>query len=228
MNKKIYKLLFLLLFVAIILVVFNSGFRQNLSFEYLNENKEDILKFYRNHQLQTVALFMAAYILVTTFSIPGATILTLAGGAIFGFRLGLFIVSFASTIGASLAFLSARYLFRDYLQNKFEGKLRIFNQGIERDGATFLLTLRLIPIFPFFLINLLMGLTKIKTKTFFIISQLGMLLGTAVYINAGSELSKINSLNEILTPTLLISFTLLGLLPFLGKLLVKKIKRLKT
>jgi pyruvate/2-oxoglutarate dehydrogenase complex dihydrolipoamide dehydrogenase (E3) component/membrane protein DedA with SNARE-associated domain len=154
--------------------------------------------------------------------------LTLAGGALFGFKIGLLSVSIASTIGATLAFLAARFLLRDSIQNKFGDKLKTFNEGVEKDGAFYLFSLRLIPVFPFFLINLLMGLTPIKTITFFFVSQLGMLLGTAVYVNAGRQVSQISSLKEILSPSLILSFALLGVLPFIAKIFVEKLKAKKV
>ena len=143
--------------------------------------------------------------------------MTLAGGAIFGLLKGTLLVSFASTIGATLAFLAARYLFRKPLQQKFATRLQVINQGIEKDGAFYLFTLRLVPAFPFFIINIVMGLTPIKTLTFFLVSQLGMLVGTIVYINAGTQLAQVNTLKDIFSPELIISFTLLGVFPLIAK-----------
>jgi uncharacterized membrane protein YdjX (TVP38/TMEM64 family) len=153
--------------------------------------------------------------------LPGATILTLAGGAIFGLLWGTVIVSFASTIGASLAFLSARFLFRDTVQAKFGEQLKTINEGIEKEGEYYLFTLRLVPLFPFFMINLLMGLTTLKIRTFYGISQIGMLAGTLVYVNAGTQLGKLESLSGILSPILVGSFVLLGLFPLIAKTIVE-------
>lgn len=157
------------------------------------------------------------YVLVTALSLPGATILTLAGGAIFGLWQGLVLVSFASSIGASLAFLASRYLFRHAIEQRFHQQLQAINQGIAKEGAFYLLTLRLVPLFPFFLINLLMGLTQLPTRTFYWVSQVGMLAGTIVYVNAGTQLAQISNLKDILSPSLLISFSVLGIFPWLAK-----------
>jgi len=143
--------------------------------------------------------------------------MTLTGGAIFGLLKGTLLVSFASTIGATLAFLASRYLFRKSLQQRFATRLQVINQGIEKDGAFYLFTLRLVPAFPFFIINIVMGLTPIKTLTFFLVSQIGMLAGTIVYVNAGTQLAQIGTLKDIFSPELIISFTLLGVFPLISK-----------
>ena len=153
--------------------------------------------------------------------IPGAAVLTLAGGALFGFVVGTVVVSFASTIGATLACFVSRFLLREWVQKKFGDKLQSVNKGIEDEGAFYLFTMRLIPIFPFFVINLVMGLTRMPLRTFYWVSQVGMLPGTMVYINAGKELAKIDSLSGILSPSLLISFAILGLFPLTVKKLMK-------
>ena len=150
-------------------------------------------------------------------SLPGAAILTLAGGALFGTLKGVIIVSFASSIGATLSFLMARFLLRDWVQGKFGTHLNKINTELEKDGAFYLFTLRLVPAFPFFIINLVMGLTPIKVGTFYIISQLGMLAGTIVYVNAGTQIGQLESLSGILTPQFLGSFVALGLLPLIAK-----------
>ncbi len=164
--------------------------------------------------------FFGLYIAVTSLSLPGAAALTLAAGAIFGLIWGLVIVSFASAIGATLAFLVARFILRDSVQKRFGDRLQTLNRGIEQEGAFYLFTLRLVPIFPFFLINLLMGLTPIRIGTFYWVSQVGMLAGTIVYVNAGTQLAQINSISGILSPGLLISFTVLGVFPLIGKKIV--------
>jgi uncharacterized membrane protein YdjX (TVP38/TMEM64 family) len=160
---------------------------------------------------------MAIYILVTSLSLPGAAIMTLAAGALFGLVVGTIVVSFASTIGATLACFVSRFILRDWIQSKFGDKLRTINEGVEKEGSFYLFTLRLIPIFPFWLINLVMGLTKMPLKTFYWVSQLGMFAGTIVYVNAGKELGKIESLSGILSPMLILSFVLLGLFPLIAK-----------
>lgn len=176
--------------------------------------------------LLSAGLFFLIYVLVTALSLPGAAIMTLAGGALFGLLTGTIIISFASSVGALLAFLVSRYVLRDTVHAKFDGeRLRAINEGIKHDGAFYLFTLRLIPVFPFFLINLLMGLTTIRAVTFYWISQLGMLAGTIVYVNAGTQLAQLDSLSGILSPALIFSFALLGIFPLLAKKAVALIKR---
>jgi len=172
-------------------------------------------------------VFALVYIISTALSLPGATILTLAGGAIFGLGLGIVLVSFSSTIGATLAFLTSRFLLRDFVQGKFKDKLTSINQGIEKEGAFYLFTLRLVPVFPFFLINLVMGLTPIRPFIYFFISQLGMLPGTIVYVNAGTQLAQIDSLRGILSPDLVLSFALIGVLPLFSKWTISIVKSRK-
>jgi uncharacterized membrane protein YdjX (TVP38/TMEM64 family) len=171
--------------------------------------------------------FFALYVIVTGLSIPGAAILTLIAGALFGLVTGLIIVSFASSIGATLAFLGSRYLLRDWVQNKFGEKLSAIDAGLAKDGAFYLFTLRLIPLFPFFVINLLMGLTRIRTWTYYWVSQIGMLLGTLVFVNAGTQISQINSTAGLLSPTLIASFVALGLMPWAARGIVGFIQRRK-
>jgi dihydrolipoamide dehydrogenase len=215
--------------IAILFILANKfGLTDYLTLEYLKENQEILTEYYKKNQFQTIAIYMGVYILSTALSLPGATVITLAGGAIFGLIHGTIIVSFASTIGATLAFLAARFLLKDYVQKKFSTKLKTINEGIEKDGSFYLFTLRLIPVFPFFLINLVMGLTPIKTVTYFLVSQLGMFLGTIVYVNAGVQLSKLDSLSGILNPSLILSFSLLAILPLIGKKVIEKIKSNKV
>ena len=169
--------------------------------------------------------FFILYVAVTGLSIPGAAIMTLIAGALFGVLVGTIIVSFASTIGATLAFLSARFVLRDWVQGKFGERLRAIDEGLEKDGAFYLFTLRLIPVFPFFVINLLMGLTRIKTRTFFWVSQLGMLPATIVFVNAGTQISYIESTAGLLSPTLIASFVALALFPWAAKGIVALVQR---
>lgn len=168
--------------------------------------------------------FLLLYVIVTALSLPGAVIMTLAAGALFGLLWGTVIVSFASSIGATLAFLVSRYLLQDTVQSRFGGRLKAFNEGIAKDGAFYLFTLRLVPIFPFFLINLLMGLTTIRALTFYWVSQVGMFVGTLVYVNAGTQLGQLESLSGILSPSLLLSFVLLGVFPLIAKKIVDVVK----
>ena len=166
---------------------------------------------------QSALAFFAAYVAVAALSLPGAAIMTLMGGAIFGFSKGLVLVSFASAIGATLAFLSSRFLLRDWVQAKFGERLKPINEGVAKDGPFYLFALRLVPLFPFFVVNLVMGLTSIKTWPFYWVSQLGMLAGTAVFVNAGTQLAQISSLKGIISPAILGSFALLGVFPIIAK-----------
>ena len=176
------------------------------------------------HQGALAVLFFGAYVAVTALSLPLAVWMTLAAGALFGFWQGLVIVSFASTLGATLAFLAARYLLRDWVHGRMGRRADAIDAGMRRDGAFYLFSLRLIPIIPFFAVNLLMGLTPIRTLTFYLVSQAGMLAGTAVYVNAGTQLSRLDSLSGIVSPPLLVSFALLGLFPWVARMLLDRIR----
>jgi len=205
---------------AIIVLFFYFDLGQYLTLEYIKTQQQQIDAYYAENSVLTIAGFFVIYVLVTAASLPGAAILTLTAGAIFGLATGLVIVSFASSIGASLAFLVSRYLFQESIQEKFGNSLKSINDGIAKDGAFYLFALRLVPAFPFFVINLVMGLTPIKLKTFYWVSQVGMLAGTIVYVNAGTQLAQIESPAGILSPGLILSFVLLALLPFIGKKIV--------
>jgi len=205
--------------------IFNLG--QYLTLEYAH-SQLGAIQDYKNQNFASAALiYLAVYVAVAALSIPGAVILTLLGGAIFGLGWGLLIVSFASSIGATLAFLVSRTLLRDWVQSKFGEYLAPINRGIEKDGSFYLFSIRMVPLFPFFIVNLLMGLTPIKTVSFYIVSQIGMLLGTAVYINAGSELAQITSLSGLVSGSLIFSFALLGLFPLIARFIVTSNQRNK-
>ena len=212
-----FKIAFICLIALLIFIFFYFGFHQYANLEFLKTQQEHIAEYNITHPIYAALIFFITYIAVTGLSLPGAAIMTLAGGAIFGLLKGTLLVSFASTIGATLAFLASRYLFREPLQQRFEKRLQVINHGIERDGAFYLFTLRLVPAFPFFIVNLVMGLTPIKTLTFFLVSQVGMLAGTMVYVNAGTQLAHIHALKDIFSPELIISFTLLGIFPLIAK-----------
>ncbi len=201
--------------LVVLFFVFDLG--QYLSLAYLKSRQEWLVDIYTRHTLWAIATYMLVYIGVTALSLPGAAVMTLAGGALFGLVTGTVVISFASTIGATLAFLVSRFLLKNWVQDRFKDKLRAINQGIERDGTFYLFTLRLVPVFPFFIINLVMGLTPIRTIRFYLVSQVGMLPGTLVYVNAGTQLAQIDSLKGILSPGLLLSFALLGIFPLLTK-----------
>jgi dihydrolipoamide dehydrogenase len=190
---------------------------QWLTLERLKASRDALQGLYQAQPLATVSVFFAVYVAAAALSIPGAVVLTLAAGALFGFWVGLLVVSFASSLGALLAFWVARHLLRETVQSRFGKALAPINEGVEQDGALYLLTLRLVPLFPFWLINLLMGLTPMRAARFYGVSQLGMLPGTAVYVNAGTQLAAIGALGDILSPALLASLLLLGAFPLLAK-----------
>jgi dihydrolipoamide dehydrogenase len=205
---------------------FDLGHYLNLDFLKANQAKFD--QQYTESPLVTAAIFFGLYILVTGLSLPGAAIMTLAAGALFGLTTGLLLVSFASSIGATLAFLFSRLILRDSIQSRFSSQLSAINKGIEKEGAFYLFTLRLVPIFPFFVINLAMGVTPIKTWTFYWVSQLGMLAGTIVFVNAGTQLGQLESLSGVLSPSMLASFTLLGVFPLIAKKIIELLQSRKV
>lgn len=223
MNVK--KIAVILLLVAGVVGFFYFDLSTYLTLDYVRGALDDLRSYYREHAALTLLLFFVGYVLVTALSLPGAAVMTLLAGALFGIWVGLVLVSFASTIGASLAFLLARYLAGDLVQEKFGNRLKTINQGIEKDGAFYLFTLRLVPVFPFFLINILMGLTPIRLWTFYWVSQVGMLAGTLVYINAGTQLASIESAGDLLSLDLIVAFSLLALFPWLAKALVALVQR---
>jgi uncharacterized membrane protein YdjX (TVP38/TMEM64 family) len=227
-SVNIQKVVIVLAIIGLIVVfkVFNLG--EYLSLSYIKESQQNFQELYAQNRAAVIAAYMGIYILVTALSLPGAAVMTLAGGAVFGFVTGLIAVSFASTIGATLACLVARFILRDWVQAKVGDKLKTVNEGVEKEGAFYLFTLRLIPVFPFWLINLGMGLTKMPLKTFYWVSQVGMLAGTMVFVNAGKELGKIDSLSGILSPTLIGSFVLLGLFPIITKKLLELYKKKRS
>ncbi|MGE3348462.1 MAG: FAD-dependent oxidoreductase [Ramlibacter sp.] len=226
MNYK--KLVVALVIVALVALYFALGLGRYLSLDYLKQSQSAFAGLYASHPLAVVATYFAVYVAVTALSFPGAVILTLAGGAVFGLGWGTLIVSFASSLGATLAFLAARFILRDSIEARFGQRLAEINRGVEKDGAFYLFTLRLIPVVPFFVINLVMGLTKMKALTFYWVSQLGMLAGTAVYVNAGTQLAQIDSLKGILSPGLLGSFVLLGLFPLIARKIVEAVQKRKV
>lgn len=214
---------FALLSVLVVLVMlfFYFDLQSFLTLESLKLQQQHIEAYRENHPVRAIALYALLYIVVTSLSLPGAAVLTLAGGGIFGTFWGVLIVSFVSTIGATLAFLASRFLFRNWVSNRFGQRLQAIEEGLAQNGAYYLFTLRLIPVFPFFLINLLMGLTAMPTRTFYWVSQLGMLAGTIVYVIAGTQLAQIDSLSGVLSPGLLGSFALIGLFPLITKKLME-------
>jgi len=223
-NKKI---LFAVL-AALIAAFFIFDLGRFLSLDYLKSQQAALDGLYASKPVAVIAVFFLLYVAVTALSIPGAAIMTLAAGAIFGLFTGSVIASFASSIGATLAFLVSRFMLRDSIESRFGDKLKTFNDNIDKDGAFYLFTVRLVPVFPFFLVNLVMGLTKLKTGVFYLVSQLGMLAGTIVFVNAGTQLAKIDSLSGILSPKLIFSFVLLGVFPLVAKKIVDFVKARKV
>jgi len=221
------KLIIIILAVFCAAIFYQLGLDQYLTLEGIKNSQQQINQLNQQQPLLVALVFLSIYVIVTALSIPGAAVLTLAAGAFFGVFWGTVIVSFASSIGATIAFLLARYLFRESAQQRFASKLKAINQGIEKEGALYLFSLRLVPIFPFFMINLAMGLTPIRTVTFYWVSQIGMLAGTIVFVNAGTQLAQIDSLSGILSPALLLSFALLGVFPFIAKKIIDQIQARK-
>jgi pyruvate/2-oxoglutarate dehydrogenase complex dihydrolipoamide dehydrogenase (E3) component/uncharacterized membrane protein YdjX (TVP38/TMEM64 family) len=219
LNRKQWTLLAIV--AALVAAFFMLPVERYLSLDFLKAQHAALAAYFDQQPATTVAGFFLLYVAVTGLSLPGAAILTLAAGAVFW---GTVIVSFASTLGATVAFLVSRFMLRDMVQARFGEKLRAVNAGIDKDGPFYLFTLRLVPAFPFFVINLVMGLTPMRTWTFYWVSQLGMLAGTLVYINAGTQLAKIESLAGILSPALIASFTLLGVFPLVARKLVEAFK----
>jgi pyruvate/2-oxoglutarate dehydrogenase complex dihydrolipoamide dehydrogenase (E3) component/uncharacterized membrane protein YdjX (TVP38/TMEM64 family) len=221
------KKLGLLLIIALIVVFFAFDLDRLLTLDALKSGQATFATWYDASPWRVAGAYLLLYVAVTALSLPGAVVMTLAGGALFGLWVGTLLVSFASSIGATLAFLVSRWLLRDWVQGRYGERLAAVNAGMAKDGAFYLFTLRLVPVFPFFVINLLMGLTPIKTRTFYWVSQVGMLAGTLVYVNAGTQLAQLDSLSGILSPGLVASFALLGVFPWLAKRLVTLVQARK-
>jgi pyruvate/2-oxoglutarate dehydrogenase complex dihydrolipoamide dehydrogenase (E3) component/uncharacterized membrane protein YdjX (TVP38/TMEM64 family) len=221
------RLFLLLLVVALIAAWFVLGLDQYLSFDAIQSQRQALEGFVGENRTLATGAYFLTYVLVTALSIPGAIVMTLLGGALFGVVTGTIVVSFASTIGATLAFLFSRFLFRQAVERRFAGTVERINEGIRKDGPYYLFTLRLVPIFPFFAINLAMGLTRLRATTFAWVSQLGMLPGTIVYVNAGTQLGRIDDPGDIASPAILGSFALLGLFPLIARKLTELVTKRK-
>ncbi len=215
MNTK--KTALIALFITAVTLFFMLNLDQYLSLAFIKSTQATVDSYYILHPLRTSLIFFISYILVTGFSLPGAAILTLAGGAVFGIIWGTILVSFGSVFGATIAFLMTRYLLHDYVQTHFGKYLAPINRGIKKEGHLYLFTIRIVPIFPFFMVNILMALTPIKTLNFALVSQIAMLIPTIIFVNAGTQLARIESLDDVLSPALMLSFALLGLFPFVAK-----------
>ena len=222
------KIILVVAILAIVGLFFAFDLGQYLTLDYIKAQQQSIDQYYQDNRVLTLVVFFLVYVVITGASLPGAAVLTLAAGAIFGLVTGVILVSFASTIGASIDFLVSRYLFRDAVQSRFGGSLKAINDGIDKDGPFYLFAMRLVPAFPFFVINLVMGLTRLKLWTFFWVSQLGMFAGTVVYVNAGTQLAQIESASGIFSTEIIISFLLLAMLPFIGRKIVNTIANRKA
>ena len=225
MKKNRGKIFFGLVFFTIIIVGYIFDFNKILSFDAIKATYQDIQILINKNYILYYSVFFILYIVVTAFALPISLIKTLLAGALFGFWPGLILVSFASSIGSTFCFLFSRYALRAYIQKRFSNYLEKINKGIETDGWLYLLFLRLSPIFPFFIINLVFGLTKMKTLEFYVVSQIGMFIATAIFVNAGVQISNLNSLEEILNFKIVASLTVIGLFPLLVKYIYKMIKK---
>ncbi len=223
MTKKI--VIVAVLVAAVATAWFAFDLHQYFSFYYIQSQQAAWQQAVNDNPLLVAGIFFLVYVLVTALSLPGAAVMTLAGGGLFGLLWGTVLISFASTIGATLAFLLARFVARDWVQQRFSEQLATINKGIETEGGFYLFSLRLIPAFPFFLINIVMALTPIKAWQFYWISQVGMLAGTIAYVNAGTQLAQLDSMEGILSPTLILSFVALGLLPLVAKKTIEIVRR---
>ena len=225
MKKNRGKIFFGLVFFTIIIFGYIFDFNKILSFDTIKATYQDIQILINKNYILYYSAFFILYVVVTAFALPISLIKTLLAGALFGFWPGLILVSFASSIGSTFCFLFSRYALRAYIQKRFSNYLEKINKGIETDGWLYLLFLRLSPIFPFFIINLVFGLTKMKTLEFYVVSQIGMFIATAIFVNAGVQISNLNSLEEILSFKIVASLTVIGLFPLLVKYIYKMIKK---
>jgi len=228
MDQKKIKIGLIIVIMLAIIAFFFYDVQQYATLDYIKVKQQNIFEYYKQNVFFVLVLFIFLYVLVTALSLPVATFLTLLGGALFGFSTGLVIVSFASTIGATLAFLMARFLAQNYVQKYYKKQLSKINKKFKSEGAFYLFALRLVPVFPFFIINVVMGLMTIKTWTFYWVSQLGMLPGTIVYVYAGTQLAQIETFSDITTPSMLIAFALLGLFPLIAKNFVQFMRKDKN
>ena len=214
------RLLILAVVAALVVAFFALGLGDYLTLDYLQASRARAAAYVGASPLAASAAFFAVYVLVTGLSLPGAAVLTIAAGAVFGLVWGLLLVSFASSIGATIAFLVARSLLGEWVQHRFGSYLEPINRGLERDGNFYLFTIRMVPVFPFFMINLLMGLTRIGVLPFYLVSQVGMLAGTFVYVFAGTQLADVHAVRDVLSPGMIAALTLLGLFPLVARKLL--------
>ncbi len=220
MQNRLVKAIVVVVVAALLIAFFVFHGYSYLSFDHLKQGQTSFHAWYAQHPIATIAGFFGIYVLATALSVPGAAVLTLAAGAIFGLWIGVLLVSFASSIGSSLAFLASRYVLRDSIESRFRRRVETINAGLRRDGVFYLLTLRLIPAIPFFVVNLVMGLTRMRLVTFYLISQIGMLAGTIVYVNAGTRLGQLESAKGILSLPIILSFVALAIVPWIAKAVI--------
>lgn len=224
-RKQLYRTILAISVAAAITGFLVLDLDRYLSLDFFQQQQGLISGYHAAHPLLFPCLYFLAYLLMAALSIPGATILSIGAGALFGLVAGTVLVSFASTLGACVAFLISRYLLKGLLHDRHRQRLRVIDRGIERDGGYYLFTLRVIPVFPFVIINLLMGITPIRLRTFYWVTQLGMLPITAVYVNAGKQLGELDSPGSILSMDIVFAFVLLGLLPLLARLTLEWLQR---
>jgi len=225
MTNKILKIIIILIFIGTISFGLFFDYSQYFSFEMIKSQHEKLNEFIKLNYSFSIVVFFIIYIIVTAFALPFGALKTILAGALFGLIPGVILTSFASSIGSTLCLLMSRFVLKDYVEKKYSKYLEKINEGIKKDGIYYLFFLRLSPIFPFFIINLVFGLTKMKVLTFYLVSQIGMFLGTIIFVNAGVQLSKINKTEDILSIEIIVSFILIGLAPLIIKKLLERFKK---
>ena len=225
MTNKILKIIIILIFIGTISFGLFFDYSQYFSFEMIKSQHEKLNEFIKLNYSFSIVVFFIIYIIVTAFALPFGALKTILAGALFGLIPGVILTSFASSIGSTLCLLMSRFVLKDYVEKKYSKYLEKINEGIKKDGIYYLFFLRLSPIFPFFIINLVFGLTKMKVLTFYLVSQIGMFLGTIIFVNAGVQLSKINKIEDILSIEIIVSFILIGLAPLIIKKLLERFKK---
>ncbi|MER3546563.1 MAG: pyridine nucleotide-disulfide oxidoreductase, partial [Rhodanobacteraceae bacterium] len=221
------RILLVLILIGGVIAFFLSGGPQQFSLQTLQHDRQLLDAWQAAHPWRLALGYFAVFVGVVAFSLPAMTLMTLAAGAIFGVIEGSVIVSFGSAIGATLAMLASRFVFKDAIRKRFARRLRRVDAGIEREGAFYLLSIRLAPIFPFFMVNILMGLTHIRVRTYYWVTQLGMLAGTVVYVNAGTRIASARTLQGLISVPLIVSLALLAMLPWGSRWLIKKLLHLR-
>ena len=225
MTNRIFKIVIILIFVGTISFGLLFDYSQYFSFETIKNQHDKLNEFIKSNYSLSIVMFFIIYVIVTAFALPFGALKTILAGALFGLIPGVILTSFASSIGSTLCLLMSRFVLRDYVEKKYSNYIEKINEGIKKDGIYYLFFLRLSPIFPFFIINLVFGLTKMRAFTFYIVSQIGMFIGTIIFVNAGVQLSRINKISDILSIEIIISFILIGLVPLIIKKLIEKFKK---